>query len=193
MKARKAAKRGRPRKEGQREPSGRIRRISQKELEERTMAVVLEARKRVHRIKDDVASRPEAGYALGRLALAGAEHGVSRAQHEAGIKWGEVAIRYARQQGLMSPNARSPAFVMVARGIDGGDPFHDDEAVILATRNAYANAQRALMDGSPGHDRPTPIEVLRRVVIEDRPPMGERELGSLRIALNILARLYRVG
>jgi hypothetical protein len=194
VKTRKAQKRirqlGRPRKEGvPRTASGRIKHGHDRETESQAMQTATEARQRVFGVSEKDARLPSIGSALGRLQMAGNEHGLSSEQRSVAEQWGETHIRYCRVMGFSSPNPKSPAMIMVARGVDNA-PSPDDEEV-FKIRRRWSDAYSALARHQLEYGKPSPYEILRAVVIEDYMPTSGQELGNLRIALNILSHLWR--
>ena len=89
-------KRGRPRKRGPREPNGRLQR-PRREREEPAILDWTLRRRISKRIDADKARQPEAGYAIGRLWLLGV---LTRRQHDAALKFGDVWRRWASLAGL---------------------------------------------------------------------------------------------
>jgi hypothetical protein len=104
-----SVKRGRPRKEGDRYPSGDIKRS---ETEKETRSVAIEARGRVHGIRSE---DPRVGYVLGRLFMDGK---ISKEQLEAGDKYAETMARYYRCVGIPYPSARAQSIFSI-KGHDG--------------------------------------------------------------------------
>lgn len=101
---------GRPRKQGvDRYPSGKIKPA---ETEKEAISVALEARERIHGLKENNAL---AGYTLGRMYLDGS---VSDEQRKAGDEYAEIIGRYHRLVGIPYPSARAQSLFSV-KGHDG--------------------------------------------------------------------------
>ena len=115
---------GRPRKEGERYPSGDIKRC---ETEKAVMSVAIEAAKRVHSIDTDGKDGLH-GYTLGRMYL---DKKISLIELEAGNWYAAQIERYYRSTGRQSPNPRAQDLLAV-RGYDGD-----------VTESAQSRAQRA--------------------------------------------------
>jgi len=184
---------GRPRKTGvPRNDKGRIASGFDRERPEEIRRVVeMQPHRRnrkdfTYQGKKITKSDPLYGYSLGRLRVAGMGDkgdGITQEQHDAGMKWMQLHVRYCHYQGFASPNLQSPAMQMVARGLTcAPDP---DEDVILKVRRQWADAYEAI-NRYGNH-----FELLKRVIIEDRDPTNMLELGALRIALNALVHLWR--
>lgn len=112
---------GRPRKAGaDRYPCGKIKKAwandnqerENRETEKETLAVALEARKRIHGIDDNT---PLAGYVLGRIFLDGR---ITEEQRKAGDDFAECMGRYYRLTGVPFPSPRAQAMGGI-RGSDG--------------------------------------------------------------------------
>jgi len=132
------------------------------------------------------------GYPLGLLLLqddAEDGSGINFDQHEIGIAYGEMRIRHARIMGFSVPHPKSPAFAMVAK--ETGDGRALDEQVVAHIRRVYGNVRSALSYADQGYDKPTPSALLDAVVLHDYMPDGQRELGRLRVALNVVRRAMR--
>lgn len=114
---------GRPRKEGERYPSGRIK---HSETERETKAVAMEARTRIHKI--DGAS-PLAGYTLGRMNMDGR---ISDAEREAGDYYATSIMRYHIATGIPFPSARAQDLFAV-RGHDGDQSASKQRSATLAS------------------------------------------------------------
>lgn len=123
-KAQRRHKAGRPRKQGERYPSGDIKRS---ETEKEVKSVAIEAARRVHGITTDGKDGLHA-YTLGRMFL---DRKISQPELEAGNWYAEQIERYYRATGRQSPNPRAQDFLAV-RGADGE-----------VTESAQARAQRA--------------------------------------------------
>lgn len=108
---RRKSRAGRPRKEGERYPSGDIKRS---ETENEVKSVAIAAAKRVHGIETDGKDGLH-GYTLGRMYL---DRKISKYELEAGNWYAEHIERYYRATGRQSPNPRAQDLLAV-RGHDG--------------------------------------------------------------------------
>lgn len=128
---------------------------------------------------------PRLGYALGRLYYAGA---LTPEQHEAGLRYTRLAIRYMREVTGSLPMVPGAA---IAERVSSGlstDPDLPDED-IFALRRAWADVCCALAD--VGRFGTGDSRVLTKVCIMDKPPEGDGQRGALRECLNVLCRLWR--
>jgi hypothetical protein len=209
MKSRKAIKRlrqlGRPRKEGvQRTENGRIAHGHTANSDRDPARTVREARQRVFGVSKAVAEGREVGSALGRLRMAGNEHGISAEQHAAGEAWETLFRQYVRIREGLPPDAPSPAAMMldIAPKRDMAHPdaepssgptreyvSDEDRAIRIVKRWSESYLALSRLQGAFGS--PSPYEMLFSVCARDIPPTGPHGLGNLRIALNILAQLWR--
>src|SRR5688500_6051237 len=111
---------GRLRKLGSREPNGRLQRpTTRREREEPVMAVGLAQPHRQGR------ETRLAGYALGRLFLAGPESGIDKPQFAALERYIVIAVRYKRD--VVDSKISLPSVMNEALGRSNWEP--DDEAV----------------------------------------------------------------
>ena len=209
MKARKIQKRsrqlGRPRKEGKpRNDAGRIKHGYSDSHDKDPAQTAREARQRVFGVSEVVAMRNDIGSALGRLKMAGNEHGISPEQYAAGDAWEKLFRQYVRIREGLSPDAPSPAAMMLdiaphrdmlspeAEQPSGmtGEYVSDEDRSIKITRR-WTEAYMALARVQVEYGRPSPYECLFATCARDIMPKGEQALGNLRIALNILVQLWR--
>lgn len=102
---------GRPRKQGERYPSGDIMRS---ETEQEVKSVAIAAAKRIHGIETDGKDGLH-GYTLGRMLL---DRKINKAELEAGNWYAEQVERYYRSTGRQSPNPRAQDLLKL-RGSDG--------------------------------------------------------------------------
>jgi hypothetical protein len=102
---------GRPRKPGERYPSGDLKRA---ETENDVKSVAIAAIARIHGIKTD-GKDGFSGYTLGRMFLDGK---ISRPELEAGNRYAEIMARYHKSVGLPLPSVRAQNLFAV-RGHDG--------------------------------------------------------------------------
>ena len=145
---------GRPRKDGPRKPSGRLRQA----VDHGTPEVLA---RRAESVGREDAARQEAEHAIGRLYLRGV---INEGQHAAGLKFARLAHRLERL--LMAP--RRPRAVRLD-GLRGGEAPDDAEAyrrTLAGYQGAYeavsARGRRVLMatvDAVKGED-PTDVEAV---------------------------------
>lgn len=148
MKARTAAakrksKQGRPRLPAvEREENGRLSRrklsifVRKQESAKKVREVARAARSRVYGVPEKQSERPEAGYALGRLFLAG--H-IDKDQLDAGDKFAEDHARYYGLTGIPFPSPRAQDLFRVK-----GAPGPDRPLAAKSAANAVMRAEMAL-------------------------------------------------
>ena len=116
LKIKRKNKAGRPRKEGERYPSGDIKRS---ETQKEAMSTVVEARRRIDgwgdKVSDETVKSPFAGYTLGRMFLDGR---ITEEQRKAGDEYAEIIARYHRATGIPFPSARAQSLFSV-KGHEG--------------------------------------------------------------------------
>jgi len=109
---------GRPRKEGERYPSGDLKRS---ETQKEVMSVAIEARRRIdgwsEKVADDTVRGQLAGYVLGRMRLDGS---ITEEQLKAGDEYAEIMARYYRMVGIPFPSARAQSLFSI-KGHDGDE------------------------------------------------------------------------
>lgn len=107
------AKRGRPRKDGDREPNGRIER---KEADMEAVAVGRAQRVKLG-IPETAALDPRLGFELGRLRVVQC---ITERQYEAGVRYAGDMARYYRLTGIPFPSSRAQDLAS-NRGSSGDD------------------------------------------------------------------------
>jgi hypothetical protein len=124
-----------------------------------------------------------AGYALGRLFLARALTGE---QFSAGERYTRLLVRYMRHVTGGLPRFPSAMANCVAGdpGSSGADLADED---VLALRRDMGDALNALAESG---DMDKAVRLLLRVCVLDRDLNHDHELGTLRVALNRLLRLW---
>ncbi|MEK1930400.1 MAG: hypothetical protein AAAC47_11565 [Pararhizobium sp.] len=109
---------GRPRKEGERYPSGDLKRS---ETAREVMSVAIEARRRIDgwskETPDEKVKDQRAGYVLGRMRLDGS---ITEEQLKAGDEYAEIMARYYRMVGIPFPSARAQSLFSI-KGHDGDE------------------------------------------------------------------------
>lgn len=123
-----------------------------------------------------------AGFALGRIFLHG---NISRDQLIAGQRYTELALRHMHHITGHLPKFPSQAINDTIKGLDCSADMPEEE--VFKLRRGFQDAQRALFDTC---EHQACSAALMSVCIMDREPSGERELGSLRVGLNALHRLW---
>lgn len=185
MKAKKIAKRSRPRKPGLREPNGRLQRAPRPEREDEIMSVVIAQRAKVmpsgtnrQALRDQRAET-----AFGRLLLTGA---ITPAQYDAGVLWRDSFMAYCRVTGVPLPKLLST----LAETVKGHDERDIPDNAVAAIRERDTLIEAALLD-DPRSYRAAKA-ALNAVIINDKPP-GMEMLGDLREALNRIHRACIAG
>ena len=125
---------------------------------------------------------PRAGYALGRLYLHGQ---IDRDQLGAGQRYVELALRHMHHITGHLPKFPSQAINDTVKGLDCSADMPDEKAMEL--RRAWSEAQRALADTCEWQ---ACASALVSIGIMDREPRSVTEMGSLRVGLNALHRLW---
>lgn len=183
-KARKRAQVGRPQREdAPRYAGGRINYAEIRQAD-RAQATVIDARMRLWGLSEDQAKTPTAGTVFGRMYLQGE---LTAEQYEAGQQF------HARRQGYLHaisapPAPRSGSDLHGVRGKDGSDG--SDEAYTErcnTARRRYADIRRVILDAD-GFG----MFALEQVICDDRRADDERTMGSLRVALNAIARVLKI-
>ncbi len=173
--ARMAKKRGRPRKEGAREPSGKLSRsgIDHEAVDK----LALEVRAWKLRITPEQARDQKAGSFIGYLNLLGRKDGLSHDQYEGAQSY--LRLRAAYMRAIGSPDA-----------------IYDSEALpgVSDDPNAYADwcdrtkaqyeAVRRDIQEAQNYSRENLWAALQLVVIEDRPLYAM--VGTTRLLCNVL-------
>ena len=172
-------RRGRLRKGGGRDPSGKIRRMPRAERVDQIVKVAFDARQRVHGLTTSAAAQPRSGDLLGRLSLSGE---INRGQYEAGLSYAQMRGDYDRAmlaQRLVEPG--EPESRPGYDDRDGSAPGY--RAWVEHTIKQHAKVRRALAEC---HD-PLAATVLDGIVLEGRQMWNF--IGTLRLALNAIGRV----
>jgi len=183
--------RGRKRKPGKRHPSGKRLR---EETEREAMSVALDARKRHFGVSGKQARDERLGGALGRLAFRGL---ITDLQHQAGVAFAHLHLRHNLTVGLPMPSPRSLAGLLVNEGVFGASPSEPVLEAIETVKRRFEEATAALdacdreQRLSPGR-RPTFLVYRIVCADQDLPEWYVEDLGNLRVALNALARVFRL-
>lgn len=177
-----SGKPGRKKASGPREPNGRAQRANQAEKEADILSVAL---KQPHRAAfGDKARDPKAGYVFGRLSLTKA---IRPEQYEAGEKWTRLFVRHAKIMGIPMPSFPSIMAGNVAGGISHWEP--EDEEV-FKIRREFEDMNRELSDKLPGEYLEAQRALMGVCILDKEPDM--KRLGVLRVALNVLARMWKI-
>lgn len=176
---------GRPRKKGvERYKSGAI---TRKAREEDVMAVAIWQRVKLG-MTEEAARSDLGGFLIGRMHQAKL---IQRHHLEAAERYHADMERWIGLNGIGRGTAKtSKLFEMIGGMSLAGEP--DDETIRRA-KSAVAEAQGAVLNGSSLEGRQA-IDLLNKVIVRDEGPttMNDHVLGLIRLALNILARHYRV-
>ena len=125
---------------------------------------------------------PLGGSAIGRLFLHGT---ITRDQLIAAQRYTELALRHMHHITGHLPKFPSQAINDTIKGLDCSADMSDDEVFNL--RRSFQDAQTALADTNEWQGCSA---ALMSVCIMDRETRSEKEIGSLRIGLNALHRLW---
>lgn len=173
-------RRGRPRKEGAREPSGRPTRSKQEPADK----LAIETRVRHLGISADVAKNQKVSTFIGYLNVLGPRDGLSDQQYEAAEKYLELRARHLRS--IKAPGA---IYDSEAQGGTGDDP---DAYADWCKRvgEEYRNVRTAIQEAQ-NYSRENLWAALDLVVIEGQHLHGM--IGATRILCNVLARFFKCG
>src|SRR5688572_18029376 len=169
---------GRPRKDGERYPSGGIKRS---ETREETMSVAITARMRHHHIESVIfKGRDLSGFTLGRMHI---DKKITEPELEAGLWYAEHMERYYRAVGIPSPNPRAQDLLAV-RGHDG-DPSQTTQDRATRATNMMMKMEGILLKAGAGVK-----QTVRNVCVEDMETlrlMPPAQLKLLKAGLRALA------
>jgi len=172
------AKRGRPRKDGEREPNGRLSRSGRESIDR----LALDTRARHMGIGKDQAKDQKAGSFIGYLNLIGPRDGLSDAQYEGAQQYLKHRQRVAR--ALLSPAAIYDPEAPAGEGIDAEayaswckDVLDEDETL------------RQQIQAEQNYSRDNLWAALGLVVIEDKPMHAM--IGATRVLCNVFARHFK--
>jgi hypothetical protein len=134
------------------------------------------------------------GSALGRLAF---RELISETQYQAGVAFGQLYRDHHAMLGLPSPSPRSVAGLLINEGIFGMSPSEPALDVLEKLKRRFNDATNVL-DACDREQRKSvgrhPTLLVYRVICTDQNAMHWREedIGNLRVALNVLVRLFRL-
>lgn len=182
MKAKRIIKAGRRRKQGAREPNGRVQRLTQEQTEEQIMSVALAQRERVmppgtpkKALRDQ-----KAGDVFGRLLLT---EQITPDQYHAGLVWRDTFLAFARVMGVPLP--RTLGTLAKVGHIPGYDESDIPKDVADGIKRRHRDIEAALFDQFRDHQDMR--SALVNVILMDHQP-GDLVLGNLRSALNVISR-----
>lgn len=164
---------GRPRKEGQRYPSGDIKRS---ETEKEVKSVATAAARRVHGLSVDANGRH--GYTLGRMHLDGR---ISDDELEAGNWYAGALSRYYGMSGVPFPSARAQDLFKV-KGEPGNETDSRVDAIRKAT-NMFMKLEGALLKCADGPHVKSTVYNVCFMDIEGLRMMPQHQLEWLRRGL----------
>jgi hypothetical protein len=172
------AKRGRPRKEGIREPNGRLSRA-----EEPPAKLALETRARMLGISVVKAQDQKAATFIGYLNIIGASDGLSDPQYAALDKFMEIRRDYLIAIKAPDATARSSATGRSGEAIS-------DEYVKWCQRSvkAFGDARKAIYEGQNQHRTENLWAALDLCVIQSQPL--HHMIGTVRTLGNVLAKHF---
>lgn len=175
-----------------REPNGGVQR---RPAAERAEAIVAVARAAPHRqvvlginangkLRLPDPRDPRLGSEFGRLRIRDL---ITPEQYAAGLRWGRIVIRMCRALDVPPGSPRNVLAALEGSAGAGTEMSPEDAA---EARAAYDDAHRALTRNLGLGDRRVLPNLLRQVILEDRPCA---DLVRLRGALTILARHFDTG
>lgn len=174
---------GRPRKEGERYPSGDIKRS---ETQKEAMSVAIEARRRIDgwsaKVTDETVKSPFAGYTLGRMFLDGR---ITEDQRKAGDEYAEIISRYHKLTGIPFPSARAQSLFSV-KGHDG----EQSESVTDKARRASNAMMEVVGVLLRCEDGPQVKQLVFNIAVMDYEHLrgiGDQQILWLKRGLNALA------
>lgn len=177
-----AAKRGRPRQDGAREPSGRL---SRSGIDHGPADVVaLDARRRHLGLTQDQAKDQKAGTFIGYLNLIGPRDGLSNDQYEGATNYINLHHAYLRAIG-------APGRVIDAEaGLSTGEETDAYIEWVGDAKQAYSECRKAIQEAQNGNRHANLWAALDLCVIQGQ--HVHHMIGDLRILCNSLARHFRV-
>lgn len=184
----KPSKAGRKRKKDVgRYPGGQIKHA---EREREVVETVVQQRIQHNGATRENARHQEWGYPLGVLHKQGQ---ITREQKEAGDQWVMALMRYWRLKGYAPPNAKVASYAEMIAGLNiRSEP--DDGDVIKAQR-AWLDIDNWVKEACKYEDLRQVYGALHKILVLQTEARFIRpvEVGYLRLALNPLVRLFRIG
>lgn len=182
------SKAGRKRKQGVgRYPGGQIKHA---ERERDAVETVVQQRIKHNGATRENARHQEWGYPLGVLHKQGE---ITREQKEAGDQWIMALMRYWRLKGYAPPNPKVASYAEMIAGLNiRNEP--DDEDVIKAQR-AWFDIDNWVKEACKYEDLRQVYGALHKILVlqTEVKYIKPVEIGYLRLALNPLVRLFRIG
>ena len=117
--------------------------------------------------------------------------------YQAGVAFAQLYRDHHATVGLPSPSPRSVAGLLINEGIFGASPSEPVLEVIEKVKRRFGDAT-SVLDACDREQRMSagkrPTLLVYRVICTDEDAMrwGEEDLGSLRVALNALVRVFRL-
>lgn len=171
---------GRPRKEGYREPNGRISRCT-----EPAAKVATEARARQLGITVEQATDQKAASFVGYLSIIGQADGLSSQQYQAAVAFQDLYRQY--QRTIKSPGAIYDPNAMGGEGLDVD--AYDDWVKRVGVK--YNAARKAIQDAQFENKHENLWAAVDYVLMRDEPV--HHLIGATRITCNVLARHFNIG
>jgi len=174
-------RRGRPRKAGPREPSGRI---SRSGIDHGPADIVaLDARRRMLGLPESKLRDQRAGSYIGYLNILGKSDGLSDDQYKAAQEY--LALRNAYLRAI-----KAPGRLIDDEAMPSPEITKEYEEWVQATKEAYENCRRAIQEAQNEHRCENLWAALDLIIIRDErlPHM----IGATRILCNALARFFRI-
>lgn len=174
---------GRKRKNGPREPNGRVNRAwLTTQTEKAAMETAVDTRKRLFGLSETDAKQGFAGSVVGRMVLANV---LRRDQYDAAKRYLEVSNAYQRAIGAV------PDFTQPREGFaTSDDPDKAWKAFCGHARRAYSDMMGVLRDLMQEQRSPASLSALDVFLVKDC--HEESLVGSLRVALNALGRHFGI-
>lgn len=179
--AKRASKRGRPKLDVAREPSGRV---SRSGIDHGPADIVaLDARRRHTGLSADKAKDQKAATFVGYLNLIGSRDGLSDAQYEAAVNFMGLYVSYLR-------SIKAPGVVLEgAVGAPSGDITEAYEEWAMDTKEVYTSCRKAIQEAQNENRQSNLWAALDLCIIEDQ--WVHQMIGDVRILCNALARFFR--
>lgn len=169
---------GRPRKEGPREPNGRLSRSCVEPIDK----LAIETRARMLGLPESEKKNQKAGTYIGYLSLLGPRDGLSQAQYEAAESY--LKLRAAYLRAIKAPGA---LYDPEAPGGYGTDP--EDYARWCEGVKAEYNDVRRQIQEAQNYSRENLWAALDTIIIKDE--RAYHMVGTTRILCNVLARHFK--
>lgn len=170
---------GRPRKEAERFPCGKIK---YSETEKEAKSVAIEARARVHKLTEHIENGIDlAGYTLGRMRI---DRRITQAEREAGDWYAMHMANYYGTLGMGFPSAKAQDLFAV-RGHDGEESKTIQQRARDAA-NMFMNLDKVLRDNEDGPQVKTTVFNVCFLDMDNLRMMPEFQLSLLKRGLRSL-------